>query len=511
MKTKLLLSTLLLSSSFALAQDPTDALRYSWLTPGGTARSQAVGSATTALGGDLSSLFSNPAGLAFYKTGEMVLTPGFSFNSAKAGYLEGTEKDSKSGMNFGAMGLVFASGGNRNGTWKNFSYGLGVNRVANFNGNSYFKGLNNQSSYSEKYLEELISNNVTDPNTAASSYPYGSSLAFNTYLIDTVQGAGGNVTGYRSLATPQTGVTQEQRTSTKGGIVDYSLGASANFKDKLYLGAALGFTLLKYDRTTQFTESDATKAVNDFNYFTSEETLRTEGSGINLKLGMIFKPVENIRLGLSFQTPTVYDLKDTYTAKVTTDLEGYGGQGVLSQSSLDFTNNEPGNFQYRYTAPLKAAFGFAYVLREISDVTKQRGFLTADIEYVDYKAAKFTTTDGYSGGEYYANLNNTIRTMYRGALNFRAGGELKFNTIMVRGGFGYYGNPYASGVTDKGSRMNISGGLGYRNKGIFVDLTYVHQITKDNYYPYRLTDNVFYPAAMKSTYGNILLAFGFKF
>jgi hypothetical protein len=510
MKTKLLLSILLLSSSFALAQDPTDALRYSWLTPGGTARSQAVGSATTALGGDLSALFTNPAGLGFYKTGEMVITPGFSFNNAKSGYLGSNEKDSKSTMNYGAMGLVFATGGSRNGNWKNFSFGLGVNRAANFNGNTYFKGLNNKSSYSEKYLEELTSNNVTDPNAAASNFPYGSSLAFNTFLIDTVQGAGGSVSGYRSVATPQTGVTQEQRISTKGGIADYSLGASANLKDKLFLGAALGFTMLKYDRTTQYTETDATKAINNFNYFSSEETLRTEGSGINLKLGMIFKPVENIRLGLSFQTPTLYDMKDTYTARVTTDLEGYGGGGVLTQSSLDLTNNEPGNYQYKYTAPLKAAFGFALVLREINDVTKQRGFLTADVEYVDYRSAKFSSSDSYNG-DYFNSLNNTIRSQYRGALNFRAGGELKFNTIMVRGGFGYYGNPYASSVTDKGSRMNISGGLGYRHKGIFVDLTYVHQITKDNYYPYRLTGNVFYPVAVKDTHGNILLTFGFKF
>ncbi len=60
-------------------------------------------------------------------------------------------------------------------------------------------GLNNQSSYSEKYLEELINNNVTDPNDAANNFPNGASLAFNTYLIDTIQGSGGSVAGYRSL------------------------------------------------------------------------------------------------------------------------------------------------------------------------------------------------------------------------------------------------------------------------------------------------------------------------
>jgi len=509
MKTRSLFLMLMLTATITRAQDPTDALRYSWLTPGGTARSQAIGSATTALGGDLSALFTNPAGLGFYKTGEIVITPGYSLNSAKSGYLGTEQKDSKNNMNYGTMGMVFAGGGSRNGAWKNFSFGLGVNRLANFNGSTYLKGYNNKSSYSEKYLEELISNNVTDPNTAASGYPYGSSLAFNTYLVDTVQGPGGSISGYRSLATPQTGVNQEERIKTSGGIADYSLGFAGNLHDKFYVGASLGVTLLKYNRDKLYTETDATKNLNNFNYFTSGETLKTEGSGINLRLGMIYKPVDNLRLGLSFQTPTLYQLKDVYTAKVTTDLEGYAGSGVLTQSSLDLTGNEPGNFTYSYTAPLKASFGVSYAFNEVEDVTKQRGFITADVEYVDYKGSRFHSSDG-TGSSYFDHLNTTIREQYKGAVNFRAGGELKFNTIMVRGGFGYYTNPYASS-TDQGSRMNISGGLGYRNKGLFVDLTYAHLITKDNYYPYRLTDNVFYPAAIKDVRGNIVLSVGFKF
>lgn len=510
MKTRTLLLSFLITATIARAQDPTDALRYSWLTPGGTARSQAVGSATTALGGDLSSLFTNPAGLGFYKTGEMVITPGYSLNNAKTNYLGSEQKDSKNNMNYGTMGFVFSGGGSRNGAWKNLSFGLGVNRLANFNGSTYLKGYNDKSSYSEKYLEELTDNNVTDPNAAASNYPYGSSLAFNTYLVDTVQGPGGSLTGYRSLATPQTGVDQQEKITTRGGIADYSIGIAGNLQDKFYIGASVGVTLLKYGRDKLYTETDATQNPNNnFKYFTSGESLTTEGSGINLRLGMIFKPVENLRLGLSFQTPTMYNLKDVYTATVTTDLEGYAGSGVLTQSSLDLTNNEPGNYQYSYTAPLKASFGFSYAFAEQEDVTKQRGFITADVEYIDYKGSKFHATDG-SGSTYFDNLNNTIRSYYKSAFNYRVGGELKFNTIMVRGGFGYYANPFAN-ETDKGSRMNISGGLGYRNKGVFVDLTYAHLITKANYYPYQLTGNTFYPAAVKDVHGGIVLTVGFKF
>jgi hypothetical protein len=511
MKNKILAALLTLSFSATRAQEPTDALRYSWLTPGGSARGQAVGSATTALGGDFSSLFNNPAGLGLYKTGEFSITPGFAFNNTKAGYLNNEEKQGKSAINYGAMGLVTNLNGSRNGKWS-FTLGLGLNRVANFNNSTYFKGINNQSSYSEKYLEELIKDNVTDPNSAAKNYPYGSSLAFNTFLIDTIQGPGGSVSGYKSLANPQNGLIQEQRTNTKGGIVDYGIGVGASLMDKLYIGASLGLSGLKYDRTTEYTETDATKAINNFNHFTVDETLHTVGQGINLKLGLIFKPVENLRIGLSYQTPTQYNMKDLYTTTVTTDLEGYAGSGKLTQSSLDFTGNEPGNFQYTYHSPSKAAFGVAYVLNGVDDVKMQKGFITADIEYINYASSGFSSIDNNTTtNDYFNNLNNTIKSQYKKALNYRIGGELKFNTIMVRAGVGIYGNPYSSVIPDKGSRMTISGGLGYRNKGYFVDLTYVHQISKDNYYPYRLADNVYQPANFRGTYGNLLLTLGVKF
>lgn len=214
---KLPVFILLLSGFQAFSQEPADALRYSWLQPSGTARTQAIGGAITSLGGDLTSTFMNPAGLGMYKTNEFVMTPGFSFSNNKADYLGSQGKDSKSGFHFGTTGLIFAAPGSRNGNWRNFSIGLGLNRIANFNSGVRISGTNNQSSYSEKYLEELINDGVTDPNQAAQNYPYGPSLAFNTFLIDTVQGPNGTVSGYRSLATPQTGVTQSQSITTKGG------------------------------------------------------------------------------------------------------------------------------------------------------------------------------------------------------------------------------------------------------------------------------------------------------
>jgi long-subunit fatty acid transport protein len=103
-----------------------------------------------------------------------------------------------------------------------------------------------------------------------------------------------------------------------------------------------------------------------------------------------------------------------------------------------------------------------------------------------------------------------MKDHYKGAFNFRVGGELKFNIIMARLGFAYYSDPYKEKAL-KGSKMLLSGGLGYRNKGFFIDLTYVHNVSKDINFPYRLNDRENTYASLKQTQGNISATVGFKF
>ena len=103
-----------------------------------------------------------------------------------------------------------------------------------------------------------------------------------------------------------------------------------------------------------------------------------------------------------------------------------------------------------------------------------------------------------------------MKDQYKGAFNFRVGGEVKFNVVMARLGFAYYGNPYKESP-EKGRKMLMSGGLGYRNKGFFIDLTYVHQMNRDFEVPYRLDDRANTYAVSKNTQGNIVATLGIKF
>ncbi|MEI9954759.1 MAG: hypothetical protein WDM90_00245 [Ferruginibacter sp.] len=263
---------------------------------------------------------------------------------------------------------------------------------------------------------------------------------------------------------------------------------------------------------TSFIESDSSNnSSNNFKRFEYTDNYTTKGVGFNAKLGVIYKPQEYVRIGLAVHTPTFMGLTDTRTTAIHTDLEN--PVKSFDESSTTFTNNQPGQSSYLQTTPFKAILSASYVFREVANVKKQRAFLSADIEYENYKGSRFSSdnsdaTEGEKG--YYKQLNEVIKEEYKGNFNFRLGGELKFNTIMTRLGFAYYGNPYKS-APEKVNRMLLSGGLGYRDKGMFIDLTYVYNISKDLDLPYRLEDRANTYATLKQLRGNVALTVGFKF
>lgn len=522
MNRKFYLIAALFVTQQAVAQIPEDALRMSWNVPSGSARSQAIGGAMGALGGEITNLWVNPAGLGFYKTSELVLSPGFTLARSKGSFRETDAKaDGLNRFNLGASGLVFGFS-DKYSRWTSKAFSIGVNRVANFAGTTYYKGTNDYSSFTEPLANEFFNYyaSVKDANPSLSndaivnmginnqSLSLQTRMALYTYLVD-IDSATNTVF---SRAEDLGIVNQERKVTTKGGITELALGFASNMDDKIYVGLGIGIPIVNYQRTSTFTESDPTPAVNDFNYSTYYEEFTSKGVGINAKLGLIFKPVERLRLGVAIHSPSLYALKDKTTSKMVTDVdELFGaGKGVDSINSSTLYEGANPEFKYDLVTPWKFLVSGAYVLNEVEDVSRQRGFISADIEYVTYGSSRFNEAEDNGEGEYFKQVTEAVKQSYKGALNFRLGGELKFNTIMTRLGFAYYGNPYEDKEL-KGHKMNVSGGLGYRDKGIFIDLTYVHSLNKDIDFPYRVDApraNTY--ATIKDNSGNIMLTFGIK-
>lgn len=530
MKSKILALAFIFSTQYIMAQIPEDAIRMSWNTPSGTARQQAIGGAMGSLGGEITTIFVNPAGLGMYKTGEFVLSPGLSLLNGKSNF-RGTDAsaNSLSKFNFGTTGFVLGFS-DQNSKWKSKSFGLAINRTANFNSTTYYKGQNDFSSFSESFAEEFARSNLPiDAILYDAPLSLGTKLANYTYLIDTVTVNGNvEVVGLPQrnaiLAGADALLDQEKRIESKGGITEVAFGFASNMDDKIYIGASLGVPIVNYERSSTITETDASGLTNNnFNYATYREEYTAKGVGINAKLGLIVKPSSQLRVGLAIHSPSWYGLREVTTGSIEADLENYFPPGKnIRRANEDTIYAQYGaanpEFKYDLVSPWKFIVSGSYVFRAVEDVTQQRGFITADLEYVTHRSSKFRSAEETQNDDYYDAVNDAVKAVYKGAFNLRVGGELKFKTIMTRLGFAYYGNPYkektfegADNETIRPRRMNVSGGLGWRNKGMFVDLTYVQSLNRDINFPYRLSDKANTFASVRDNTGNVLLTLGFKF
>lgn len=494
----------------SFAQDPTDALRYSFLTQdGGTARNQALGGAGGSLGGEFSTLFMNPAGLGFFKTGDFVLTPSLLSNSNESEYLGRHSLASNQKFGLSASGVLFATAhGNRK--IKSVTTGFGINKTANFNNAIRYVGLNNSSSFSEKYVQQLDNDRVVSDNLAGTGYPYGASMGFNTFLINPNVDAEGYMDGtYFSLANPAYELKQRMDKQTTGGITDFSIGVGANHMDKFYFGGSINIPVLKYRREANYREDDMSNNThNDFGFFEANEVLETKGIGANIKVGVIYKPQTRFQVGATFTTPTFLQLTDLYNMTIVTDAEGYQGQGVSQQSSTDLNDGNYLRNTYNMVTPLRAMVSGTYFFSTGELISQQKGFITADVEYVNYKQTSFKdANNSETYKSYFRELDHLIDNMYKSAINARIGGELKLNTVMARLGAAYYGNPYKDENT---SYAKVTGGLGYRNRGIYIDLAYSYIIDNNNEYPYKLEGTNVAPARLSNRGHNMALTFGFK-
>ena len=517
---KCILLFIILSSAKVFAQIPEDAIRYSWLSHTGTARYMAIGGVMGSLGGDVSAAYVNPAGLGFYRTGEVVFTPAYLQNKNKATFRGGdTEKFTNSKFNLGTVGFV--KGFNFNNDPKSgHAFSIALTQTANFNNVIKYSGFNNFSSISEQFAEEFARSGLTidEALNTDSRLPYTAAPALYTYLIDTVFDGSKYVVRSPSETIINAGqaLKQDMLKTSSGGMYELAFSGAENRKDKWMIGATVGVPIIHYKSKTEFTETDtSSNKTNLFSTSTFTDDFETTGIGVNLKLGIIYRPREYIRLGLALHSPSFIYQSDERKTSIYNKREGSDSlRDEFASSALFTSDNVSINDKYIQTTPWKAIVSASYVFRETENVKRQKGFISADVEYVNYRSSRFNveeeTDENESLQSYYTALNNVLKEQYKGAFNFRVGGELKFNIIMARLGFAYYGSPYRESQL-KANRMLLSGGLGYRHKGFFVDLTYVHNVSKDVNFPYRLQDKENTFASLNQTQGNISATFGVKF
>lgn len=482
--------------------------------PGGTAREQAIGGAMGSLGGDITAAFINPAGLGMYKTSEAVFTPGWRSLADQGDYLgSGMKAPAIDRFTVGTSGAVFGYSGGNPGVSDAFA--IAVNRTADFNSHIAYQGINTYSSFSEQYAEEFAASGLNiNSGIASPSLDYGTRMALYTSLIDTATTGG----VLQVIDQPQKAgrLLQHNDLLSTGGITEIDLSLATSQHDKWYFGVSLGVPILSYTRSQTYTESNASGNPNNgFESFTYRETYTTRGTGFNGRLGLIFSPSAPWRLGLAVHTPSVYELTDHISAAMITRTMQ---QVSISSDSLDQLTGvspQPNSVTYDLYTPWHFLISGSYIFGSgQADARQQKGFITADLEYVTthsphYALPSDENDPSGSASDYYDQVNQAIKQLYKGTYSARIGGEMKFDTWLVRAGGAYYSDPYSqSGL--KVDRLFLSTGLGYRTRAFFADLTYVMRISRDIDIPYLLADKENSYASLKETGGTLLFTIGMK-
>ncbi len=472
-----ILAAIIISSAL-YAQNENDALRYSLINYGGTARFSGMSGAYGAVGADFSSLSQNPAGIGLYRKSEFSITPVLSSNNTTSNYSNQSINDSRNTMYLGNLGYVFSQNmKGKAGALTNLQFGFGINQLARFNNRMTLSGFNSDNSLLTTYVDDVNYSGAAPDDWDE----FGAHLAYQTYLINY------DSTNMRWGAFMENGgIQQTKNVETSGSSNETVLSAGANISDKLFLGITFAFPYIRYEEYSVYTEDDTENLDSDFKSFQRYEYLNTRGAGFNFKAGFIFMPVEFIRIGGAIHTPTnYYNMSDSYHASMESN---FSNGDRYSHSSKD------GYFEYELNTPLRAMGSIAVLLGKY-------GLVSADYEYIDYSDASLRAYD-YSFSE----ENNTIRTQYTTSNNLRFGAEIKAGIIALRGGYSLSGTPFRDSG-NAGDRTGYSFGIGMRDKAYFVDFAYNHSNMDANYYMYSAA-----PASYNRIRTNAYsLSLGFRF
>ena len=515
----LLVSALLVGGVNALAQGSMDAFKYSQSELHGTARYASMAGAFGALGGDISSMSTNPAGLGIYRSSEVVTTISLSTVKAKTNWTGIANEQDKSNLRFDNIAYIgYYPTGNDEGI-KSWNFGIAYNRLKDFNRNYTARGAGLPYSLSS-YIADIANMQGYTPGNLGSTDNYdpyysclplpvvgylGGHIAYSSKDQEFKTAFGDNI-GDWAIESSNLKVIE------KGAIDKYDFSFATNISDIVFLGATLAVSDIDYRYTSGY-EEDFGQGDNLY----LENRFSTEGSGFSVNVGAIARPVDFLRVGVAYNSPTWYKLKDYSYAYADSEVDG------------DFMKEDAGAAVYEYKLKTSDRWIFS-----LASIIGTQGLISVDYEINNYSNMRFSDLEGFKND--YESDNRYIKEDFRTAGTLRIGGELKITPqFAVRLGGAWADSPVKSAVkngnieiatagtiphytVDKGT-ITYSAGLGYRfTPNFYADIACIYKERKEDVYAFSSTflDNhdVFVesiPASMKTNTTRVALTLGYKF
>lgn len=466
-KISLTIAIVFLTTSWIYSQNVDDVLRYSQIFYQGTARFNSMGGAFTALGGDMSTLSQNPAGIGMFRSSEISFSPQMYYNNTNANFNGKQSSDYVYDFNLGQIGIVshLLSGNAKNGLIS-LNIGYSFNKMSNLNSTVSILGTGTSSSMADSWADQSYGTNYRDLTGAAG-------IAYDAWVMDTITGTGQKTYGtvfnnYGDNAKSTYGQSIRRLINNEGYTGEHAISIGGNISNKLFFGATLGIDVLRYTSDYSHTESADYSLDSGFENFTYTEHYEDTGTGISFKLGTIFKPTENLRIGFAFHAPTKYRISEYYYDKINSTFTG---------NQTYESDNQPSTYSYDLTTPFRILAGIAYQF-------EKRALFSFDYEFVDYSTARFSDDgDNYD----YSDTNDEIRSTLKPASNIRLGGEYRIDKFYLRGGYGHYGKMFSQGEGNEEENLNynsFSCGLGFRQQNLSLDFGFVNISNSEKYILY---------------------------
>lgn len=452
----------------------------------GSARIQAIGGGGASLGGDISAALFNPAGLGFYNRSSVAFTPSYETLNTQASFLGNSSEGAENNFHVNSFGVVFHNRARNADTrdWQGGSFSVSFHRLNTYDASYGYAGTN-QFSIIDGFVGAAQGISPTDLNNDLDqNYVDIPQAAFDNNLIN--PDIENNY--YPSLPIEQDNVTASQEGSIeeRGQQTQWNIAYGGNFKDKLYIGASIGLRGFSYRRLRVHDEiyngqDDAPFApvpgndeftIDFVDYVYFEDDFRISGIGINASLGIIYRPITELTLGLSYQTPTVFGLEYQEDFVLQSNVVGVqladtliGNEELVNESTL---------FRYNMSlnTPGRLSFGATYFFEKY-------GFLTANIDYLNYGNSTFDSDDVSVD-------NRDIETFLTPAINANVGGEFRYDVFRFRLGYAYQSDPtdYEEETVDDRSLQAFSAGVGIRLPNFFTDLSVINTRYESDFVPY---------------------------
>ena len=515
--------------SVMLAQSAIDAYQLTQGDLKGTARFVSMGGAFGALGGDLSTLTQNPAGIGVYRSSEIGVTLDFNFQATKTnsdGYSLKEDQVKVYCPNFGYVGNIRL----KNDVMPMFNWGLSYSRAASFD-RLYRGGMPDIQNSITNYIADFSNGiNPNDMKFGDKSNPYNpywdsnadwlSILAYTSSMINPIGGSSmyNGLYKYNANGSPHTAGDAMFAVRERGYIDEFSLNFGGNLVDMVYWGIGVGITDLEYTNQTFYDEElqnaristfDGSSTMNGDAYITLDNFKHVSGTGYNFKAGLIVKPINEIRLGLAVHTPTYYDLRHDYDA-----LSDFSYSSGIEGN--DYT--EVAVFESKLRTPWK-------IMASAASVIGGRAILSLDYEYNAYNDMSVKSGYGYSNDA----VNNDIKDYYQGQNIIRVGAEYRITPqFSVRAGYNYQASNvnqqtrdgakyvYTSGTdpsyTFDNTTQYITGGLGFRTGGFYIDAAYVYKNRESQFQAFSNFNEYDAPSATITDNNNsLVMSVGYKF